>query len=87
MLTKKVLRACKEFNQNKLVLAGGVAANSYLRGSLTEKCKVENIALYFPPLEFCTDNAAMIGSVAYYQLLTEDPADLNISALPSISLN
>ena len=87
MLTKKVLRACKEFNQNKLVLAGGVAANSYLRGSLTEKCKAENIALYFPPLEFCTDNAAMIGSVAYYQLLTEDPADLDISALPSISLN
>ncbi len=87
MITKKVLRACKEYNQNKLVLAGGVAANSYLRSSLTEKCKAENISLYFPPLEFCTDNAAMIGSVAYYQLLTEEPADLNISALPSISLS
>lgn len=87
MLTKKALRACQEFGQNKLVLAGGVAANSYLRGSLTEKCKELGIELYFPPLEYCTDNAAMIGSVAYYQLLQEDPADLNISALPSISLN
>ena len=86
MLTKKVLRACKEFGQKKLVLAGGVAANSYLRGSLTEKCKDLGIELYFPPMEFCTDNAAMIGSVAYYQLLKEDPADLNISALPSIAL-
>ncbi len=87
MLTTKALRACKEFGQNKLVLAGGVAANSYLRGSLTEKCKDLGIELYFPPMEYCTDNAAMIGSVAYYQLLSLDPADLNISALPSISLD
>lgn len=86
MLTAKVLRACKEFGQNKLVLAGGVAANSYLRGSLTKKCKNLGISLYFPPIEFCTDNAGMIGSVAYYQLMTEEPADLNISALPSIEL-
>ena len=86
MLTQKVLRACKEYKQDKLVLAGGVAANSYLRGSLTEKCKELGIKLYFPPIEFCTDNAAMIGSVAYYQLLKEEPADLNISALPTIEL-
>ncbi len=86
MLTAKVLRACKEYGKNKLVLAGGVAANSYLRGSLTEKCRDLGIALYFPPIEFCTDNAGMIGSVAYYQLMTEEPADLNISALPSIEL-
>ena len=86
MLTQKVLRACKEYKQDKLVLAGGVAANSYLRSSLTEKCKELGIKLYFPPIEFCTDNAAMIGSVAYYQLLKEEPADLNISALPTIEL-
>ena len=44
------------------------------------------VHLNIPPMWCCTDNAAMIGSVAYYQLLKEDPADLNISALPSIAL-
>ena len=86
MITDKVIRACIEFKQNKLVLAGGVAANSYLRKTLTELCKQNNIELYFPPMEFCTDNAAMIGSVAYYQLMQEAPADLNISALASIEI-
>ena len=86
LITDKVIRACLEFKQNILVLAGGVAANSYLRKTLTKLCQQNNIELYFPPMEFCTDNAAMIGSVAYYQLMQEDPADLNISALASIEI-
>lgn len=86
MIAEKTVRACVEFGQNKLVLAGGVAANSYLRKTLTNMCKEKEIKLYFPPMEFCTDNAAMIGSVAYYQMLKEPPADLDISALASIEI-
>ncbi len=86
MIAEKTIRACLEFNQKTLVLAGGVAANSYLRKTLSDLCKTHNIDLHYPPMEFCTDNAAMIGSVAYYQMLTEPPADLNISALANIEI-
>ncbi len=87
MIAEKAIRACVEFGVNKLVLAGGVAANSHLRAVLTAMSKEHNIALHFPPKEFCTDNAAMIGSVAYYQMLVEEPADLDISALATITLD
>ncbi len=87
MLTSKVMRACSEYKMDKLVLAGGVAANSYLRKSLDKLCKVNKIQLFYPPIEFCTDNAAMVGSIGYYQLLSCDPAGLDISALATIDLN
>ncbi len=87
MIASKTIRACLKFGQKTLVLAGGVAANSCLRNTLTKECKDNNIKLYFPPLEYCTDNAAMIGSVAYYQAMQTDPSDLDISALASISLD
>lgn len=86
IVATKTIRACQKFGQKKLVLAGGVAANSCLRRTLQKLCDENGISLYFPPLEFCTDNAAMIGSVAYYQMLTEEPSDLDISALASIEI-
>lgn len=86
MIATKTIRACKNLGQKKLVLAGGVAANSCLRATLQSMCDENGIELFFPPLEFCTDNAAMIGSVAYYQMLDSDPADLDISALASIEI-
>lgn len=86
MIAQKTIRACQKFQQKKLVLAGGVAANSCLRRTLDTLCRQNGIELFFPPLEFCTDNAAMIGSVAYYQMLAKDPSDLDISALSSIPI-
>ena len=66
VLTKKTIRALKEYKVNNLVLAGGVAANSYLRKCLSEACQKENISFSYPKIEHCTDNAAMIGAAAYY---------------------
>ena len=66
VVTKKTIRALKEYNCNNLVLAGGVAANSYLREELTKACSKENINFSYPRMEYCTDNAAMIGAAAYY---------------------
>ena len=86
IIANKTIRACCNFGQKKLVMAGGVAANSCLRRTLSEMCEQNGISLYFPPLEFCTDNAAMIGSVAYYQMLAQDPSGLDISALASIEI-
>jgi tRNA N6-adenosine threonylcarbamoyltransferase len=65
----KVLRAIAQFRElhpksNKLVVAGGVAANQYLRSKLEELAKTEGFKLVAPPINLCTDNAAMIGWVA-----------------------
>ncbi len=87
LIANKTIRACLEYNQKTLVLAGGVAANSCLRATLSRLCEENDIQIFFPPLEYCTDNAAMIGSVAYFQALEEEPSALDISALPSIPLD
>ncbi len=86
LVAPKTVRACLNLGRNKIVMAGGVAANSCLRRTLGELCKQNNISLFYPPMEFCTDNAAMIGSVAYYQMQKSEPNDLDISALASIEI-
>lgn len=86
MLVDKAFEACRKFKLDTLVVAGGVAANSYLRETLTEQGKKEGISVKFPPMELCGDNAAMIGSLAYFNLQTDDPAELSMTAKPSIPL-
>ncbi len=66
VLVKKTLRAVSEYNVKTLVLAGGVAANSYLRECLLKECSLRGIDLSYPRMAYCTDNAAMIGAAAYY---------------------
>jgi len=66
-LVEKTLRAAKEKNVKTVALAGGVSANSLLRKMLKEVCEKENIACVIPPVEFCTDNAAMIGCAGYFR--------------------
>lgn len=64
----------------KLVIAGGVAANSHLRIRLTEYANENNIKLYIPPLYLCGDNAAMIGAQAYYEYMNGNTAGTNLNA-------
>ncbi len=86
-LTTKTIAACKEYKQTKLVLAGGVAANKQLREKLIELTKQNNIELFLPDLKFCTDNAAMIGSSAYYSYIKgKNFADYTLAPNPSLSL-
>ena len=68
-LTEKALEACRQTGLNKLVVAGGVSANSFLKQKLSEVCKENNIELYMPELRLCTDNAAMIASAGYFYIL------------------
>lgn len=65
---------------NKLVIAGGVAANSHLRIRLTDYANENNIKLYIPPLYLCGDNAAMIGAQAYYEYMNGNTAGTNLNA-------
>ncbi|MFA5098356.1 MAG: tRNA (adenosine(37)-N6)-threonylcarbamoyltransferase complex transferase subunit TsaD [Candidatus Margulisiibacteriota bacterium] len=66
-LSEKTIRAAKEKGVKTVMLAGGVSANSLLRKNLSEECRKEGIDCRIPPLELCTDNAAMIGCAAYYR--------------------
>ncbi len=72
------------FNR-RLVVAGGVAANSRLREALVEACDREKIKLYLPEMGLCTDNAAMIGSAAYYKYKEYGPDDLSLDAYADLS--
>ncbi|MEC5425900.1 tRNA (adenosine(37)-N6)-threonylcarbamoyltransferase complex transferase subunit TsaD [Virgibacillus sp. C22-A2] len=70
VLTKKTLRAAKEYNVKQVIVAGGVAANKGLRARLQEEFDEIDVPLLIPPLHLCTDNAAMIaaaGTIAYEQ--------------------
>ena len=75
------MRAVSEYGVKKLVLAGGVAANSYLREKMSEACKDKNIDFSYPRMKYCTDNAAMIGTAAYYAYNKGIRADLTLNAI------
>ncbi len=68
VLVEKSIKAAQDFNLKSIVIAGGVAANSRLRQKMTAACQSKGIASYFPPVELCMDNAAMIGIVGHKQL-------------------
>ena len=69
VLYDKVLKAVNKKSVNTLLVAGGVSANKRLRKKFEEL--PENIKIYFPKMEYCTDNGAMIGAAAYYKLKNE----------------
>ena len=64
----------------EVIVAGGVSANSYLRGELEKLCKNENIKISIPPFKYCTDNATMIACAAYPQFVRGDFSDLSLRA-------
>lgn len=69
-----------------IALAGGVAANSGLREMLTKQADLHDMKLYIPPISLCGDNAAMIGSQAYYEYLAGNIADSSLNAVASLKL-
>ena len=82
-ITKKVGMALERENSKKLILAGGVAANSHLRNALTELCNKHGATLYAPPISLCGDNAAMIAAAGYYEFLDGNLADTSLNASAS----
>lgn len=72
VLTEKSLTALKQTNHNRLVVAGGVGANRELRNRLSKQAKLAGATVFFPALEFCTDNGAMIAFAGAMRLQASD---------------
>lgn len=84
-IVEKAFRAAKEFGYTTVALAGGVAANSYLRERFLEEGKRAGIKICMPKNIFCTDNAAMIASIGYYNYINKvGHADMTLNAVPSL---
>ena len=86
VLVDKTLQAVKKCDLNQVVLAGGVASNSYLQSRLQAACQHQGLKLYVPSPVLCTDNAAMIACRAYYKAQAGLYADLRLNAMPSLKL-
>lgn len=86
VLKDNVFLTCKERNINKIAIAGGVASNSALREALINEGNKKGIEILFPDRILCTDNAAMIGSAAYYEYISGNISKLNLNAKPNLKL-
>ena len=71
----------------KLAVAGGVAANAFLRRELSEMADRKNIELYLPPLSLCGDNAAMIGAQAYFEFNAGIRAGADLNAYATMPID
>lgn len=87
LLTDHTMRAAEEFGCKKIVLAGGVSANSMLRSKMEEECKKRNFELFLPERTYCGDNGAMIGAQAYYEFKAGNIADLNLNAFATMPID
>ena len=86
VLVTKTIRAAKEKGLKKIAMAGGVAANAALRKAMKEACDKNGFTLNIPSPILCTDNAAMIGSAAYYEYIAGRRDGLDLNAMPSLRL-
>lgn len=86
VLVDKTFRLAREKGSKKIVMAGGVAANKGLRSMMEERGKKEDIEIFYPSKVLCTDNAAMIGSAAYYNYINGKESQLGFTVEPNLSL-
>lgn len=86
VIVAKTVGAAVDMGKDKIVLAGGVAANSMLREMLEKECAKHGLKLYYPAPVLCTDNAAMIGCAAYYKYMAGERDDLTLDAIPNLKL-
>jgi len=86
VLAVKTRLAAQEYHVKQVLLAGGVAANASLRARLEQELRPLRIRLSYPPVAYCTDNAAMIGSAAFFHLLRGEQHGLDLDVDPGLSL-
>ena len=85
-LTPRVVMALERTGYRKVAVAGGVAANSRIRGDILKAAGDMGAQVYLPPLKLCGDNGAMIGAQAYYEFLAGNVADMRLNAYATKSI-
>lgn len=80
-------KAAKDFGYNRIVIAGGVSANSKLRSEAEKLCRKNRWQLYLPELKYCGDNAAMIASQGYYEFIQNNTAVENLNAYATMPID
>jgi N6-L-threonylcarbamoyladenine synthase len=86
VIINKLILAKKKYDLNRIVIGGGVAANSEIRSVLSEKAKQDHWEVFLPPFQYTTDNAAMIGIVGYHKMMTQQLGTMNQSVSARLSL-
>ena len=87
MLIENTFKAAENLGYKKIALAGGVSANSELRRRMEEECEKRGFELYFPPLRYCGDNAAMVGAQGYYEYLSGNIASSDLNATATLPID
>ena len=85
-LVPRTMEALRMLGYDRLAVAGGVAANSRIRRDFTAAAAAAGAKLYIPPLKLCGDNAAMIGSQAYYEYISGHTAGAELNAYATLEL-
>lgn len=85
-LTENTEKAAKDLGYKKIVLAGGVSANSVLRRDMEALCKRNGWQLYAPELKYCGDNGAMVGAQGYFEFINGNTADMSLNAYATMSI-
>ena len=86
-LTENTLKAAQLTGQKKIVLAGGVSANSVLRHEMEAVCQNNGLELYYPELFLCGDNAAMVGAQGFYEYISGKKAGLELNAYATMPID
>lgn len=86
VLVTRTIAAAKEYRMDQVAIAGGVASNSALRKAMKEACDKEGLKLFYPSPLYCTDNAAMIGTAAYYDFKNGKRSGLDLNAVPNLKI-
>ena len=87
MLIDKTMKAAEEKGYKKITVAGGVSANSELRRRMAEECEKRGYSLYYPPLKYCGDNAAMVGAQAIYEFESGNTAGADLNATATLPID
>lgn len=86
VLIENTQKAMKELNLDKVAIAGGVSANSYIRSRLSKLGEENGYKVYYPEMVLCTDNAAMIASAAYYNYIEGKRSNWDLNAVPNLKI-
>ena len=85
-LVPRTIMAAKELKRDKIVVAGGVAANSRIRADFVAAAEENGLKLFVPPLRLCGDNGAMVGAQAYYEFLAGVRAGSDLNAYATMDI-